>query len=85
MVIELLTPICKKDEAAAKKFLNLVRLHSTDTDITGLANEWVKDNKISQKLKKERLWQVLHAARIYTSSDTNWNKQLGASDPMMVH
>lgn len=75
MIVELLLPIFYNIEKDVQDFLEKVE-GMDDLQITALVREWVKLKKISDQSKKRKLWSVLHAARLYRSTETNWNNQV---------
>ncbi len=75
MIVELLRPIFYGIEKDVRDFLEKVK-ELEDTQITALVREWVKLKKISGQSKKRKLWSVLHAARLYRSTENNWNDQV---------
>lgn len=74
MIIELLTHIFYEDEKNARDFYERV-IHMEDADITSLVKAWVPE-KISKKSCHRDLYRILHAAKIYEASESNWNQQL---------
>ena len=62
-----------KDEDAAKRFLNKVRLLKGREIINMVQKNY--DNKLCTTISKD-LWQVLHDANIYKLGYSNWNAQL---------
>ena len=75
MIVELLKPIFYNDEVETKKFLAKIADQS-DVEVTALVRDGVEKHIISSKSKKRPLWRILHAAKYYTSSESNWNDQL---------
>lgn len=75
MIVELLLPIFFTIEKDVRDFLEEVK-GLDDTQITALVRKWVKLRKISGQSKKRKLWSVLHAARLYHSTESNWNSQV---------
>lgn len=75
MIVEQLRPIFYGIEKDVRDFLEKVK-ELEDTQITALVREWVKLKKISGQSKKRKLWSVLHAARLYHSTESNWNSQV---------
>lgn len=75
MTIELLTHIFYNNEDNVKEFLEKIKGFS-DVEIIDVVHTWVKDKKISSKSYKRDLWRVLHAARLYTATESNWNTVL---------
>jgi hypothetical protein len=72
VLVELLTPIFYSDREAVIEFLK---------DINGLKDEEVADKVIervnlhiiSDKSNRRPLWKLLHAAKLYSATETNWN------------
>lgn len=75
MIVELLRPIFYGIEKDVRDFLEKVK-ELEDTQITALVRKWVELKKISGQSKKRKLWSVLHAARLYRSTENNWNSQV---------
>ena len=75
MIIELLIPIFYNNENDVKDFLNLIN-DRPDTEITDIVYKWVKERKISDKSYKRDLWRILHAAKLYSATESNWNTAL---------
>ena len=72
MTIELLLPIFYNIENEVRNFLNLIKSMS-DTEITEVVYKWVKERKVSDKSYKRDLWRILHAAKLYSATESNWN------------
>ena len=70
-----LAPIFFGDVAAAGNFLRTIR-QAKPTQITALVRELVKTNVISEMSCHRDLWSILHAAGLYSPSESNWNQQL---------
>lgn len=75
MTIELLMPIFYNKEQDVREFLEKIDCRP-DTEITDTVHEWVKARKISEKSKGRALWSILHAAKYYSSTESNWNTAL---------
>lgn len=75
MIIELLSNIFYGDIENAQEFLQKIKGMS-DSEITDTVHEWVKERKISDRSYKRDLWRILHAAKLYSSSESNWNTAL---------
>lgn len=71
-IVELLSHLCYEDEQVAKDFLEKIR-GLKDTEIADVVDEWVKDNKISPKSCRRDLWRILHAAKLYEGTESNYN------------
>ena len=71
-IVELLSHLCYEDEQVAKDFLEKIR-GLKDTEIADIVAEWVKDNKISLKSCRRDLWRILHAAKLYEGTESNYN------------
>lgn len=75
IIVELLSPIFFKTEENVKEFLKIIEGKS-DVEVSDVARKWVKERKISDKSQKRPLWKILHAARYYSSTESNWNTAL---------
>lgn len=75
MTVELLMHIFYNLEENVKDFLQKIKGLS-DVEITDIVHAWVKDKKISSKSYKRDLWRVLHAAKLYSATESNWNTVL---------
>lgn len=75
MIVELLKPIFYNSEQDVKEFLKKNK-DRQDTEIIDTVCEFVKDRKISDKSKGRPLWKILHAAKYYSSTESNWNTLL---------
>lgn len=75
MIVELLTPICYNQEEVAKEFLNEIQ-DLKDSEIADIVVKWTKDRKISDRSNNRPLWRILHAAKLYESTESNWNTAL---------
>lgn len=75
MIVELLKGIFHGDEEEVRTFLKTIA-GKNDVEITDVVCEWVKKRRISQKSKGRPLWSVLHAAKLYQATETNWNTVL---------
>lgn len=71
-IVELLSHLCYEDEQVAKDFLEKIR-GMKDTEIADVVAEWVRDNKISPKSCRRDLWRILHAAKLYEGTESNYN------------
>lgn len=63
------------DMKEAGKFLTYVR-GKRNVEITAKVNDLIADNKISKASAHRPLWEILHAAGIYTAGESNWNQQV---------
>jgi hypothetical protein len=72
MTIELLTHLFYKDETEAKKFFDYAK-GKEDGEITEKVKELKDQNKISSKSYKRDLWRIMHASKLYSSTEENWN------------
>lgn len=72
MIMELLLPIFYNIEQDIREFLKVIA-NRRDSEITDTVVEWVKAQKISDKSKGRLLWTILHAAKYYNSTESNWN------------
>lgn len=75
MIVELLKPSFYNSEQDVKEFLKKNK-DRQDTEIIDTVCEFVKDRKISDKSKGRPLWKILHAAKYYSSTESNWNTAL---------
>lgn len=75
IIVELLSPIFFKTEENVKEFLKIIEGKS-DVEVSDVARKWVKERKISDKSQKRPLWKILHAAKYYSSTESNWNTAL---------
>ncbi len=75
MIIELLKPIFYKSEEDVKEFLKKID-NNSDSVIADVVCEMIKERKISERSKGRVLWRILHAAKYYSSSESNWNTAL---------
>lgn len=75
MIIELLTPICYNQEEVAKDFLKEIQ-DLKDPEISDVVVKWTNERKISDRSNNRPLWRILHAAKIYESTESNWNTAL---------
>ena len=73
--VELLSHLMYESESNAKAFLEKVR-GMRDTEIADDVAEWVKDNKISSKSCRRDLWRILHAAKLYDGTESNYNQAM---------
>lgn len=75
MIVELLKPIFYNSEQDVKEFL--MKIHGrTDIEIIDTVYDFLKVRKISEKSKSRPLWKILHAAKYYSSTESNWNTTL---------
>jgi hypothetical protein len=75
MIVELLIPIFYNSEQDVKEFLEKID-GRPDTEIIDTVCEFSKARKLSDKSKGRPLWSVLHAAKYYSSTESNWNTAL---------
>lgn len=71
-IVELLSHLCYEDKEVAKDFIEKIR-GMKDTEIADVVAEWVRDNKISPKSCRRDLWRILHAAKLYEGTESNYN------------
>ena len=69
-----LKPIFYNHEENVHRFLKEISGMATE-DITNLVNRWVEDKLISDygNSRKGVLWGILHKAKLYSKSRSNWN------------
>ena len=72
MIIELLSHLMYGEVKIASSFLEKIRFMQ-DSEITDVVAEWVKENKISPKSCRRDLWRILHAAKLYEGTESNYN------------
>lgn len=75
MTIELLKSIFYETEKDVKEFLKKID-GRPDTEIIDTVCEFLNGRKISDKSKGRPLWKILHAAKYYSSTESNWNTAL---------
>lgn len=75
MIVELLKPFFYNSEQDVKEFLKEIDARP-DTEIIDMVCEFLKARKLSDKSKGRPLWSVLHAAKYYSSTESNWNTAL---------
>ena len=75
MIVELLKPIFYNSEQDVKEFLKKNKGRQ-DTEIIDTVCEFLNGRKISDKSKGRSLWKILHAAKYYSSTESNWNTAL---------
>lgn len=75
MTIELLLPIFYGSIENVQVFLQQIKGLS-DVEITDLVHNSVKEKIISSKSYKRDLWRILHAAKLYSATESNWNTVL---------
>lgn len=76
-LVEQLMPIFYNHEANVRQFLTEIRGMATE-DITDVVNRWVKNKRISDygNSRKGVLWGILHEAKLYSKSKSNWNERV---------
>lgn len=72
MLLELLTDICEGEEESAKEFLSSVR-EASDQDIPGIVVQFKNTGKIAQNKSNHSIWIVLHSAKLYEATESNFN------------
>ena len=77
MIVELLKPLFYNDEKNVKDFLAKIR-GMKDTEITDVVTDKVKRNIISSKSYRRSLWRILHAAKLYESTESNYNTAINS-------
>ena len=60
------------DENMAGRFLKAIR-GQRDAEITNLVNHYWEMGAIRKGTKKTSLWRLLHFAKLYKASESNWN------------
>ena len=58
-----------------EEFLELIEGRS-NVEITDIVFDWVKQGRIPAKMKGRPLYRILHAAKIYDATESNWNTAL---------
>ena len=73
-LVEKLMPIFFNNEENVRRFLKEIQ-GMAPTVVTDIVNRWVKDKRISNygNSRKGVLWSILHEARLYPKSKSNWN------------
>ena len=74
-IIEQLKPIFWGDEEQIKSFLEKIR-GKKNTAITDVIAEGVKDRIISEQSCHRDLWKILHDAKLYSATESNYNLAL---------
>lgn len=72
MIIELIMPIFYNNEQDVSDFLQKIN-GRPNTEITDTVFDLLKARKISDKSKGRPLWMILHAAKLYSATEQNWN------------
>lgn len=72
MIIELIMPIFYNNVQDVRDFLQKIN-GRPNTEITDTVFNLVKARKISDKSKGRPLWMILHAAKLYSATEQNWN------------
>ena len=63
-------------EEAALEFVRIARAVKKPTEITALANAWIRQQRISPVSCKRPLWKPLHDHGVYANSEACWNTQV---------
>ena len=71
-LVELFSYVMYEDEKNAKEFIESAKGRS-DVEITDLVAQWVDENKISSKSCRRDLWRLLHAYKLYSGTESNYN------------
>lgn len=74
MILNLLAPIVGKTGSPVE-LLELIEGRS-NVEITDIVFDWVKQGRIPAKMKGRPLYRILHAAKIYDATESNWNTAL---------
>ena len=75
MIMELLIDICEGNKDDAQSFLDKVR-GASDIDIPIIVKQFKNEGKIAKNRSNHAIWIVLHAAKLYDSSESNFNTAL---------
>lgn len=75
IILELLKPMFFKSEEDVRNFLKEIEGKS-DAEVSDVVRKWVKERKISDRSQNRPLWKILHAAKYYSSTESNWNTAL---------
>lgn len=75
MIMELLIDICEGNKDDAQSFLDKVR-GASDIEIPIIIKQFKSEGKISKNRSNHSIWIVLHAAKLYDSSESNFNTAL---------
>ena len=75
VLVKLLTPIFYNDREAVIAFLKEIN-GLKDEEVSDKVIERVKSKVISDKSHRRDLWKLLHAANLYSATETNWNTYL---------
>ena len=75
LIVELLEPIFFNKGDDVKDFLKHIEGKS-DAEVSDVVRKWVKERKISDRSQNRPLWKILHAAKYYRSTESNWNTAL---------
>ena len=75
MIMELLIDICEGREDYARSFLDKVR-GASDIQIPLIIKQFKGEGKIAKNRNNHSIWIVLHAAKLYNSSESNFNTAL---------
>lgn len=73
--IDQITPCFWGNREEAAEFLRMAHTMQ-DKQITELVKAWTIQKKISEQSCHRNLWQPLHERGVYSSSESNWNKQV---------
>lgn len=71
-LVELFSHVMYGDEQNAKAFIESAKGRN-DVEITDLVAQWVRENKISSQSCRRDLWRLLHAAKLYNGTESNYN------------
>lgn len=76
-LVSKLMPIFYNNEEDVWQFLKEIQGMAQE-DITDVVNRWVEEKRISDygNSRKGVLWGILHEAKLYTRSKTNWNERV---------
>ena len=59
----------------AEKYLDEIK-GKKDTVIVKITNEWIRGGRLFSENAHRDLWKILHDAKIYRASESNWNQQV---------
>ena len=75
IIVELLKPVFYNEEDKAKEFLEYAR-GKADTEILDKIIELSDQRVISSKSYRRDLWRIMHAFKLYSATESNWNTYL---------
>lgn len=79
MIVELLQPAFYGTADNVREFLKTIQ-NLDNPGVTDVVRQWMKDNKILPSKKGRAIWKFLHAAKLYSATEQNWNAALRKDD-----